>query len=296
MTTLLEAIRAGTTYPLNNIGQSILRLAQDGFGMAPVARLSQRSPLQHGSSDVGFHLEERRVDLVIMPWAVDEEGYYDAREQLLEIFKPGDDPILLRYSFPTGRVRQIDTHFDGGMLFGTSERQGLAHRAVISLVAPDPTWYDPSQLSQVFALGGGGGAFAVPLTVPVAVGASTIDQTTVVAYVGSWRSEPTVRIVGPITNAIITNLTTDEKLDFTGTTIAAGDYYEIDTRFGYKTVKDAAGANKISKLTSDSDLATFHLAPDPEAADGENAIRVTGTSANAATSVTLYWLSRYIGI
>jgi hypothetical protein len=182
------------------------------------------------------------------------------------------------------------------MAFGTSERQGLAHRAVIALCAPDPVWYDPTQVAQVFALGGGGGAFAVPLAVPVAVGASTIDQTTMVPYAGSWRSEPIIRIVGPITNAVITNLSTDEKLDFTGTTISAGDYYEIDTRFGYKTVKDAAGANKISKLTTDSDLATFHLAPDPEVADGENSINVAGSSANAATAVTVYWYSRFIGI
>lgn len=296
MTTLLEAIRWGTTYALNDLGQSILRLEQDGFGMPPVSRLQQRSPMQHGSTDVGFRLDDRKINLVIQPWATTEEGYYDARERLLEIFKPGDDAIVLKYSYPTGRVRQIETHLDGGLMFGTSERAGLAHRAVVSLYAPNPLWYDPVGKAQVFALGGGGGACVVPFVVPVAVGASVLDTTVPIVYDGTWLAEPIVRIVGPITNPVITNLTTGEVLSFTGYSIAGGDYYEIDTRFEYKTVKDAAGVSQIAKLLNTSDLATFHLEPAPKVAGGSNIFRVVGTGVNAGTSVTVYWSDQYTGV
>jgi hypothetical protein len=295
MTTLLEAIRAGTTYPLNDIGQSILRLAQDGFGMAPVARLSQRSPMQHGSSDVGFHLEERRVDLVILPWAVDEEGYYDAREQLLEIFKPGDDPILLRYSFPTGRVRQIDTHFDGGMMFGTSERQGLAHRAVISLVAPDPVWYDPTEQTLTWVITGAD-ELVFPITFPIEFIASVISSGQNLAYPGSWLSYPTIIITGPCQNPLIENQTTGEKLELLYN-VLAGQIVTISLAAGEKSIMDNAGANLIGALTEDSDLATFHIAPDPEAAGGTNVIFAElGGATPGTTSVQFEWFNRYVGL
>jgi hypothetical protein len=293
MTTLLEAIRAGVTYPLNDIGQSILRLEQDGIGMAPVSRLKQRSPMQHGSSDVGFHLEERRVNLVILPWATTEATYYDAREQLLKIFKPGDDPILLRYSFPTGRVRQIDTHFDGGMMFGTSERQGLAHRAVISLVAPDPVWYDPTEQTLIWVISDAGWGF--PIHFPEGFGSSVISSGQLLAYPGSWLSYPTIVITGPAENPKIENLTTAEKIELLYN-VAAGQVVTISLAAGQKSITDALGANLIGALTADSDLATFHVAADPEVADGDNTIKATlGGALAGTTSIEFHWFNRYVG-
>ena len=105
-----------------------------------------------------------------------------------------------------------------------------------------------------------------------------------------------VRITGPITDAVITNNATSEKLDFTGTTIAAGDYYEIDCRYGYKTVVDSTGANQIADLTSDSDLVSFHIAPDPEVGGGINSITITGTSITAATTAFVSGKTRLIGV
>jgi hypothetical protein len=78
--------------------------------------------------------------------------------------------------------------------------------------------------------------------------------------------------VGPITSPVITNAITGDKLDFTGTTIVGGASYTIDCRYGQKTVVDSAGANQISKLTSDSDLSTFCLLPDPDAPGGANTL------------------------
>jgi hypothetical protein len=61
------------------------------------------------------------------------------------------------------------------------------------------------------------------------------------------------------------------KLDFAGTTIAAGDWYEIDLRYGVKTIKDSNGVNKISALSANSNLATFRLF-----AGASNYIAMTG--------------------
>ena len=94
----------------------------------------------------------------------------------------------------------------------------------------------------------------------------TIDQTAVRTYEGSWDEFPTVRITGPATNAVLENVTSGDKLDFTGTAISAGTSYVLDLRYGYKTVTQDDGTNRIDKLTNDSDLATWRLLAAPDAA------------------------------
>jgi hypothetical protein len=116
-------------------------------------------------------------------------------------------------------------------------------------------------------------------------------------YDGDVASFPSIiRITGPITNPVITNQSTGEKLDFTGTTIAGGDYYDIDLRYGLKTIVDASGNDVFSDLTSDSDHATWHIAADDEVTDGINTVRVQGSSITASTKIEINYLNRYGGI
>ncbi|KKL57939.1 hypothetical protein LCGC14_2230370, partial [marine sediment metagenome] len=44
------------------------------------------------------------------------------------------------------------------------------------------------------------------------------------------------------------------------------------------------------------DLATFHIAPVPEAPLGVNAIRLQGSNANGSTAMELRYFDRYFGI
>lgn len=116
-----------------------------------------------------------------------------------------------------------------------------------------------------------------------------------ITYGGSFLTYPVVTITGPITDPILTNVSTGEDLDFTGITIASGDTYTIDCRFGYKTVKNAAGTNKIADLTAASDLVSFHLGADPEVSGGANAFTLTGTGTDANTEVTITYNERFVG-
>ncbi len=127
-----------------------------------------------------------------------------------------------------------------------------------------------------------------------AIGVYSASKT--ITYNGSFAEYPVITILGPITDPVLTNVSTDETLDFTGITIAAGNTYVIDCRFGYKTVKNTAGTNKIADLTAASDLATFHLGADPEVSGGANAFTLTGTGVTAATTVTVAYYNRYVGL
>lgn len=272
-------------------------LGHDNLGAAPRRRLVERGPQQHGETDLGYRLDPRVFTLLLQIEAADAAAFWDQRNDLISYFAPYHAPIL-GFWLKNGAVRYIDCHLVGDLMMPDGEYMGTIQRAAAQLKAPDPTFYDPVGQSSTFSLGGGGDAFPVPHEVPHGVGASTIDQSTVIAYAGNWLSFPhLIRITGPIEDCVITNVTTGEKLDFTGATIAGGDYIDIDCRYGQKTVIDNDGVNRIADLTSDSDLATFHLAPDSaEAPGGLNSIRVTGSGVTEATGVQVNWFERYLGI
>ena len=273
-------------------------LGEVGLAGVPVQRMETSGAQQHGATDRGFFLRGRQFGIHLGFEAVSFDDYWQTkRQQLIRLFKPSTTPIQFRFDFGSGNVYQIDAHYQGGLDLPAGERVAYVDQVVAEFRAADPTLYNPTEASVTFALGGGGDSFAIPLAIPWQIGTSTIDQTRTISYVGSWWTHPVVRIEGPITNAKVENLLTDEKLDFDGVTIGAGDWYEIDTRYGYKSVVDSSGTNKIADLSDDSDLGTFHL----EAAEGaessrDNDIQVTGSSVNEATEVYFRYKVRYSGI
>jgi len=291
----LDIIVNGITYSLDD-GTYCQHLGHTGVGMMPSHRLTQRGPMQHGVTDLGFRGDPRTVQLALLIEGTSMSDYWTRRTTLLNLFKPTDDPLKLRFTLENGDVRQLDCQA-GGLPLDSREKMRYTHAIGVTLRAADPAFYDPVGKSVMFALGGGSAAFEIPMAIPLNVGVSVMDQAVTIAYSGNWLAYPyRIRIVGPITDACITNLATDEKLDFDGITIAAADYYDVDCRYAYKTVLDSNEVNKIADLTEDSNLDSWHLAAGPDAPDGQNSIQVTGAAVTAATEVTIQWFDRFVGI
>lgn len=112
-------------------------------------------------------------------------------------------------------------------------------------------------------------------------------------YEGHWPEFPTIRITGPISDPVLTNTSTGETLDFTGFSIGSADAYTIDLRYGRKTVVNSGGDNRISQLSSDSDLAAWHLGAPQEVSGGTNVITLSGTATTGATSALITYYNRY---
>lgn len=292
---MFDWIVNGTTYSLDD-KTNFYVLGHTGTGMMPVRRLEERGPLQNGVTDRGFRLDERTIILSMGISGSDLSDFYSKRTSLLTIMKPRNTAGILRFTLGS-TIRQIDAHYVGDALgFDDSARQYLWQRVGIALKCPDPRWYDPTVHAVTFNLGGGSDAFTVPYEVPYKMGASTIDLDKTITYVGSVRSYPTIRITGPITNPVITHNGTGYKLDFTGTTIAAGDWYEIDLGYGENTIKDKSGASVLDNLSDDSDLVEFAILPAPDLAGGVNSINVSGSSINESTKIDVNYYDMYIGI
>ena len=288
---MLSVILAGVETQTNTLAALV---AHDGWGPAPQHIISQRGPMQHGETYEDYRLDPRYGLLIFRLRTSNMDAMFTARKTMSNVFLPRVR-LTLKFTMPYG-TRQIDGYALPAEMPWRVEEWG-AQKISYTIYCPDPSFYDPAGVGLSFNLGGGGGAGVVPMVVPMTVGTSTLNTSNVVAYAGDLDSYPgLIRITGPITNCVITNALTGDKLDFTGVTIAPANYYDIDCRYGYKTVTDAAGVN-ITTLTSDSDLATFRFLA---AVDGSgvrnNAISVTGSSVTAATNVELNYLSRYNGL
>lgn len=143
----------------------------------------------------------------------------------------------------------------------------------------------PETRTVVFLLGGAADGFTVPTPVPTPIGASSAACAQVVTYEGSAPSRPIIRVTGPITDIVIRNETTGEKLDFQGTAIAAGDTWLIDMHLATPVVVDGQGVDRSGALTADSSLMTFRLVP------GDNAFYIAGSGIDERTGVTMeYWV------
>lgn len=290
---ILDVTVGGETTVLSD-GNPFALLSADA-GMADVLRITERGPQQHGDSDIDFRLNPSLFPLGLIAYASDIGTHFDVRDRALRLFRPSRTPLVLRWTLENGSVRALDCHVAGRLAFNSADMRGFTQRFVVPLRASDPTLYDPTQQAVTYGVGAGSTGWSFPLSFPAGFGSSTVNQTRAIVYPGSWRTFPVITITGPIVNPVITNLTTGDKLDFTGITIAALNTYTIDLAYGRKTVVNQLGVNKIADLTSDSDLATFALEAAPEAPGGVNTIQVTGSGANTNTEIYLRYYPRYVG-
>lgn len=299
----------GLTYEFND-SQVRFLMSFSGFGIPPIEYRTQRGPFQDGETLIDFVLRPRVIQLLHRRGADSRDDYWDIREDLINHIRINRQTVagnreqgVLRKRLSTGQVRDLNVLIESGPTFAPRNLNAWDERAfqeVLRFIAWDPTLFDPTGQSLVFTL-----TMADHLVFPVTIidgagedmlfRAASVNETNTITYVGTWQTFPTIILTGPMQNPIIENQTTDEtiELDYN---LSADEIVTIDLAYGSKTVVNDLGTNLIGVVTAASDLATFHLAPDPEAPDGVNTIRVQFGGASGAANVALQWIVRYIGI
>ncbi len=276
-------------------------VGDSGLGMPPVRRIEERGPQQHGATDLGFRLDVREFSIVFGFPSTGGLIYWQKRREILDIFKPSDDPLLITLqSFDTEDFkRAIEFHYLSDLELSTEQSADIDEAGTWDLVAvrlraPEAVWFDPTQkISTIETIDVSG--MNIDTEVPTFLGGTLLAGSVDIDYQGSWSEYPVIVITGQITDPIITNTITGEVLDFTGYTVPAGDELRIDLRYGVKTVVDLAGNNKIGELSADSDLATWHL-QHARAGVQTNTIQATGTGTDANAQVAIQYHERYIGV
>ena len=268
-------------------------LGDQGFGLAPMHRITQRGPMQNGDSDVDFRLDPRimQVPLFVATTSIDE--YYTARGRLLEVFSPTNGGGVVTVT-TSAWTRSINVKVLGGMSFDTDPQVGYALRAVIQLRADDPTWYDAYGYEATLTSPILGTPTPYPKPNEVPYGSAGIGGITNILYEGTWICYPVLTAVGPLTDLTITDgLGHVISID---TPIPASTYISIDLKYGAKTVVDQDGVNRFAWLDINSDLTNWALYPSPFVVGGINTISVSATGTDGDSSVSINWLPRYIGV
>ena len=295
----------GVEYPFHtphNLGRWVI--SQTGWGTPPIQYITQRGPFQHGVTVKDFFLQPRVIQLLIRQAFCDRDAWWDGRAALLNEIRPNRQTIStavvpgrLQRCLPDGTLRAIEVFISDGPRFEqrvVNTWDEWAFQEVLRFIAHDPVIFDPTRNDVNFAIGLDS-ELVFPITFPIEFGVGEIDDTLSINYVGTWESLPIIVITGPIEQPQIDNLTTGEKLEFS-IDIDPAQVVTIDLSYGSKTVLDQDGNNLIGGLTADSDLATFHIAPDPEAPLGVNQMRLQGTHGTGTTDIEIRYFDRYFGI
>ena len=214
------------------------RVAATNIGAPPKRTITTRGVFQNGQSLYGFRYSKRILSLVFFADAASLALADTMRDDIYELWRGIEgQAVTLKVTRDDGMVRLIDGEIVNVIDFpdAVGDRYGASQRFSVQLECHNPFWREQSLVVKNVAVNG----------------------SIIITYDGQFPTEPIINIIGPITNPVLTQAATGKKLDFTGTTIAAGDNYRIDTRYGYKTVLDSTLTNRVANLTSDSNLADF---------------------------------------
>ena len=280
-------------------------LTESGWGTPPIDYITQRGPFQHGETVRDYFLRPRVIQMLIRQQFCNRDDWWGGRALLLDAIRPNRqtiptaiDPGQLRRIQSDGSIRDLNVYLVEGPRFEPRNQTGWdewAFQEVLRFIAYDPIVFDPTEVEEVLGLDLTL-ELVFPIDFPIVFGASVIDDTVDLTYVGTWETYPIIVITGPLSNFRIVNDTTGEEIALTYN-IGVGDTITIDLSYGNKTVVDAGGTSRIGAVTPESDLATFHIAPDPEAPGGVNSLTVTGLGATpGVTQVEVSYFSRYFGI
>jgi hypothetical protein len=294
----------GNTYRFSNAKTQFLLSGIQGQGMPPIEYRVQRGPFQDGVTPLGFVLGSRNVLMTHRRNAGCRQDYWDARADFMNFLRPNRQavgefiPGILRKVEPDGTNRDLSVFIqDGPDFIGKQIGQWdeFNFQEVLTFIAHDPIFFDSSSRLQELTLPSNGDELSFAITFPITFSSPGGVPTDTINYTGTYKSFPTFILNGPMRNPIIDNVTTGERIEYEDD-IVAGRTVTISLGFGNKTVTDDLGTNLIGGISVDSDLATFHLAPDPEAPSGVNQIGFTAQLMTVASRATISWFVRYIGI
>lgn len=204
----------------------------------------------------------------------------------------GGEGMTLRIKRPgrpvkriTARARRVDPEY----------RQVIHGYVPIDLefLAHDPTWYADQETTTDLPLGWlTGGGFAAPVVAPIYVQNGTVaaDRPGWADNLGDADAWPIIRIFGPCANATVTHADSGRALALPTLALTAGQWVDIDTRPGHRTVTRENGGNASSFLSPASRIDLFTLPP------GQSEMRFTAFDGTNTAHMRLTWRDAYTAL
>jgi hypothetical protein len=263
----LTAVRDGVSYSLT-AGTPFKLAHAAGLFWPEVNRVTLRAPTQDGDVDYGAYLSPRLITLSVHFYATSGSALDGYRDTFYRIFRPsrstgsfdnlGDSrfaaqsPITLQVTRDDAVVRKIGVYATGPIDIALEREHGPGnlHRAVVQLVAPNPTWFGTA------AQAGSIGWF----------GLTTIVQGNIV-YDGQYYTHPLLTLKGSAISPVFNNVTTGESITFGTVSLTQFQTMTVNT----ETLTATVGAVAVYPTAV---TGPWRLAPAPEATGGTNSITV----------------------
>lgn len=262
---------------------SPVTLTELDTGAPAVRAVTNDYPNRSGQLDTSTFFGGRAVSLTFM--CTSEEDRRDLLSKVMPLIDPRRRPRLV--------VMMPEWGEDAWMLplRADSFTAPLTYQQSVTTVWVNPTgvWESATETSvQVNPMSSGTGGIAFPYSFPMAFAAGSSPSAQIVNVDGSYEAAPKILIYGPITQPTIALQNKDQKIQFSSsTTIAEGDYFEIDVAAGTILANSDSTASRFGSVDwSASDL--WLLSP------GDNQIALTGSDMSTVTQATVSWRDRRI--
>jgi hypothetical protein len=274
------------TWELSWPGGGITRMT--GIYLPPANRASQRTPTQHGSTELGFRLEDREV-IIGLGWAARTRLVDTRRRHPYPALGYGMGPLTVRRTLRDHTQLELRQCYYGGGLEGDSaqsfdDQEYVAFR----LLCRDPAWYDPASHS-------------LTLTYSSFIHAvygdfATVDSGDGLTTDGDWYAYPTIALTGPCEDFDLRSTTTGQRLRYYGD-VAAGEVVTIvcNPHPAYLSATSTVQGNVEKWIYPADDFGGFCLWYDPLAGAGANVWELDTVGMTAASSVVFTWEDRWQG-
>ncbi len=242
-------------------------------------------PQAHGVFLGRDYLGARLVSLEVAITADDAAAARAAVEELAAAWHmtgPAEgETEPLRFRLP-GRPAQRLMGRPRRAAFDTSRLQAGRVRAELEYFAADPYIYADEAESVALPLTAESVGRTYPRTYPLTYGAA-LSGVAIVTNSGTVPTHPTIRIVGPVDNPQVENVTAGEYVRI-ALSLTADDYLDVDMASG--TVMLNGTASRRSALTSESTW--WALAP------GDNEVRARADTVQTGAVAAVSWRSAWI--
>ena len=256
------------------------------FGLAPLTVQMSKAPYQDGKTLIDNIYDEREFDIEFTIFASDRQTLFDRRLNVISKFSPDLGLGKLSWQQVDGSTYYLDCLVKK-ILFPQGAAQGTKHQKVLMrMVAPNPFWYDPTQVEQIMI--GFSGGFSFPFSFPINFG--TVGTEIEAINSGTVDTPIMIYLYGEIVDPVITNDTTDESITIVQT-IADGDILIINTAFGEKASMILSGGEYTNAFEYiDPDSIFWKLQP------GSNTLSYTVTSEGENAQCRIYYYNRFGGL
>lgn len=259
-----------------------------GWGMAGASYVGQRTPTQHGSSHLGFRLEDREIIFGLLwhgKWASCLAG---KRVDLGWVFSYLSGPLILRRSLNDQTVRELRRCWFSGDLSGDSEAAwDDTEMGAVRLLCRDPAWYGAEHTITSVYDDFTPGLYSSELVLDSAGGLSTD---------GNWYAFPTIIITGPCTSFDLVSDTTGQRLRYTGAVLAGETVTLVTNPSPNPSATHSVNGDVQNYVPPGDDLGGFCLWPRPLATLGANQWTLTVAGIEAASTFSFTWEDRWQGI